>query len=248
VPVTIVLSLLKLVPEISSVVKVIAAIYGILLAMIDWLLFNSLISTYRTNAAKIQELFDCKVYGLSWSNWLIGSKPLPELVNKFARKYKDDPSGPLENWYELDLKGLPVEHAIVVCQKTNLYYDKSLRTMFRTTALFVGIAVLVLLIAIASYSQKGLNDFWVDVLAPFLPVFVLVLKIWIDQSKTIKSAEETHNKLSAVDVKTVTLTDLRGVQDKIFQQRKDGSFVPDFFYRFKRKGLEVEMKENASQH
>jgi len=239
VPVTIFFSLLKLIPEtaVGFNIAAFAAVYGILLALIDLFVFNHFINLHRTDAAKVQELFDCDVYEMDWNNVFVGKKPQQETVNTFARKYVDVPGSPLSDWYPIEIAQMPREMAILTCQKTNLYYDSSLRKKYKNLSILISLS-----------THITLQSFIVQILAPFLPVFILTSKIIIDHSKAIKSASEFHQSLdSVVDPHNLPSIDrLRAVQDKIYCHRKDSPLIPDFFYDKKRANLETEMHENAS--
>src|SRR5882724_9458746 len=89
VPVTVLFSLLKTIPpdKIGFNVTYYAALYAIVISLIDIFLFNYLIGNYKTNAAKIQEQFDCDVYDMEWNKIFVDKKVPNETVNKYAKKY-----------------------------------------------------------------------------------------------------------------------------------------------------------------
>jgi uncharacterized membrane protein (GlpM family) len=224
------------------------ALYGILLAIIDIVLFNYLIGMYRTDAAKIQEEFDCSVYDLEWDNISVGKKVVPEVINKFASRYVHDDRFPLTDWYPQEIENLSHLNSILVCQKTNLYYDSSLRLKYKATGIIVACITFIILIIVSLSSNLTLRNFFIQVLLPFLPVFVLTMKIIVDHTKSIKASRELHQTINSYfDLHNLpSYNELRKIQDKIYCHRKDSPLIPDFFYNKKREGLENEMHENAS--
>lgn len=249
VPVTIALSFCKLLQDslFGFSVTAFVALYGILLAIADIFIFNHFISQYRTDAAKIQELFDCSAYEMSWNNIEIGKEPNQELINEFSNQYVEIPDSPLTDWYPFEIGSMDKQQAILTCQKTNLYYDASLRRMYKNIALIVSIATFIILIATSIGKNISLPSFIVYVLAPFFPILILTFKIIFEHGKSIKSASELHDRVNVVNpYNAPSMEQLRSIQNKIYCHRKDSPLMPDFFYNKKRKKLEDSMHRNAT--
>jgi SMODS-associating 4TM effector domain len=251
VPVTIILSFLKLIPAdtLGFDIVGVAAFFGTVISIADYLIGQFLVSNYKCKAAKVQEEFDCDVYEMTWDKISVGSRIPQELVNEYGRKYKEIPGSPLVDWYPVEIAGLSKEKAIFICQKTNLYYDKSLRNKYIWTTSIVSIIILGIIITTSLIGNPSLGDFMVRVFAPFLPVLILSLRIVIEHFKSAKALSELHTTVSGLPDSTAgpSIPDLRLVQTKIFTSRKDSPLVPDFFYNKKRKKLEDTMHQNAKQ-
>lgn len=249
VPVTVLLAFLKLIPEsvLGFNAAYVAAFFGIIIAIADQLVGYYIVSDYRTKAAKIQEQFDCDVFEMEWNKILIPKKVPVEVINKFAKRYVDNPKYPLTDWYPIAIKDYSNEKAIYTCQKASLHYDRTLRTKFiRTTAIISG-SILLLMILISLMESLTLRNFFVHVIAPFLPVLIITLRIAFENRKSIKEANDGHAITSNFSTENVTppMSELRRIQDKIYCNRKNSPLVPEFFYNKKRHQLEDEMHVNA---
>jgi len=252
VPVTVLFSLLKTIPpdKIGFNVTYYAALYAIVISLIDIFLFNYLIGNYKTNAAKIQEQFDCDVYDMEWNKIFVDKKVPNETVNKYAKKYIPNPKVSLIDWYPAEIENLSTENAIHVCQKTNLYYDSALRNKYKWASIYTSAGVLILLFAVSLATDFTVGNFLVQVFVPFLPVLILTSKIIVDHSKAIKTANDLHQTIDTItdSHNAPSMNELRKVQDKIYCNRKDSPLIPDFFYKKKRRKLEDEMHNNASSY
>lgn len=249
IPVTIILSLLKLVPKetLGFDIAPYAALYAVLVLVLDLYVVNYLTGQKRTDAARIQELFDCEVYGMGWSSFFAGKKPDRELVNKKSSEYTDRPDAPLQDWYPTEIEQLPHEQAILVCQRTNLYYDSSLRRRYRLIIIWLAAVSLFLMLLDALITGLGIAEFFILIVVPFLPVFSVTQKIMADHSKSIKAATDLHQAVAALEAagEAPSMEKLREIQSKIYCHRKDSPLIPDFFYYKRRDKHEKEMHENA---
>src|SRR5690606_7289383 len=95
------------------------AITSITITLVDLLFLSNLLSKKKTNGAKIQELFDCNIYGLEWNSTNSGEKPENWTIEEALEKYVENPKAPVTNWYHINLDGLTQEQAILRCQQTN---------------------------------------------------------------------------------------------------------------------------------
>jgi len=219
-----------------------------LVSIVDLLVFTKYISSMRTKAAKVQELFDCSVYGMGWNSYNSGSKPEGNFIHENFKRYVPDPSRKIENWYDIDLNGLSQEKAILLCQETNLWYDGQLRQKFKNLSLYclIGLAIISFVISLATKQDAGMIMMYM--VAPLLPAIVMTVKIYQENDKSIISSSELKSAVKTLRGSQIqpTMEELRKIQDKIFCSRKDSSLVPEWFYRKKRTNLEEGMKINAS--
>jgi hypothetical protein len=250
VPVTVLLAFLKLIPEsvLGFNAAYVAAYFGIIIAIADQLVGYYIVSDYRTKAAKIQEQFDCEVFEMEWNMILVPKKVPVEVINKFARRYIDNPKYPLTDWYPEEIKGYSKEKAIYSCQQASLHYDRTLRTKFIRTIGIISASILLLMILVSLVEGLTLRNFFIQVIAPFLPVLIITLKIAFENRKSIKEANDGHAIISNFSSENVTppMSELRKIQDKIYCNRKSSPLVPEFFYSKERMKLEEEMHENAA--
>lgn len=222
--------------------------FSILISFADLLIFVKYISKMRTNAAKVQELFDCSIYHMEWNSFNCGSKPDAIFIYNNFKRYIPDPSRKIENWYDIDLSGLKQESAILLCQETNLWYDSNLREKFKNLALYILVGLMLGSFLISMVSKQDAGMIVLYILAPLLPAILLTIKIYQENEKSIGASNELKKAIFTLkqSSKVLSMEDLRQIQDKIFCSRKDSALVPEWFYRKKRSNLEEGMKINAS--
>src|SRR6266536_4358667 len=68
--------------------KVYAALYGMVLTILDIAAIEAWQQSLKEKAAKIQELFDCDVLELPWNKLKVGRQPDPEIVASASSKYR----------------------------------------------------------------------------------------------------------------------------------------------------------------
>ena len=106
----VVLSIAKvLYPTCVSLPKIIV-VYSVVATLLRiWL--KDLSTNLKVSAARIQQLFDCDLFGLEWNKALCGSKPKPEDVLKATRGASYEK---LDNWYETIVSQLPPTVGVLV--------------------------------------------------------------------------------------------------------------------------------------
>ena len=225
------------------------ALLAVVVAIIDLSVFVVYISNMRTTAAKIQELFDCRLYGLQWNKFNAGSQPEKADIRNNADEYKVNHNSPLKDWYDIDLEGLPQEKAIILCQEINLYYDGRLREKFKQHSLWTLVVLGVMSLLIGFSRNFTVSKLFKDVIAPLLPALALTIKVYTENAKSIKASSELKKVVNMIRQSTATPTveQLRQIQDKIYCSRKDSALVPEWFYNRKRKKLEQDMKITAER-
>ncbi|RFM31937.1 S-4TM family putative pore-forming effector [Chitinophaga silvisoli] len=225
------------------------SLISLAITLFDLLLFGGLISNLRTNAAKIQEQFDCNVYNMPWNKINSGNKAERHIIAKNAKKYISDPESPLENWYDIKIDNLPQDMAILRCQETNLFYDSELRERFKRSSLYCCILLFAIELLIGFNNNVTVQAFISNIVAPLLPAIALTIKIVLDNMKSIKASVELKKQVDAIEANkgVLTMENLRQIQDKIYCSRRDSALVPDWFYNLKRKELEEAMKDNADR-
>jgi len=253
VPITVLLSLVKVVLGLFSIdISAYVLVYGISLSLVDLILINFVINDLKTTAAKIQESFDCAVYDMEWHKIVVGKKPAKEIINKNCSEFKSSGKdiNKLVDWYPVEFINQPLLKSILLCQKTNLNYDTSIREAFKKKVYLVAGGTLLTLILFALIGDLSLQNFITRIVASFLPVFILTVKIIIENNKTLKNSEELKAAIDSLleDENAISEKALRSVQDKLYLSRKDSALIPEFFYDKIRTRLEKEMHENAATY
>ncbi|MBW3524692.1 S-4TM family putative pore-forming effector [Chryseobacterium sp. NKUCC03_KSP] len=254
VPVTVVIALLKilLVAIFKVDISAFVYIYSISLLICDLILMNFIITDYKKNAAKIQEDFDCSIYDLEWHKILVGKKPRIELINRYSEIYKTSKNNleELKDWYPIELAHIDGLKAILLCQKTNLNYDTSVRAKFKVFIIKICLITFGILLLSALVGNVSFWNFITQLLMSFLPIFTVSAKIIIDQNKTIKNSEELKDHIENVieNESPITQKSIRSIQDKLYCNRKDSGLVPETYYKWQRKRFEEEMHKNAKSY
>lgn len=224
------------------------AITSITITVVDLLFLSNLLSKKKTNGAKIQELFDCNIYGLEWNSTNSGEKPENWTIEEALEKYVENPKAPVTNWYHINLDDLTQEQAILRCQQTNLEYDRKLRFLFKNDCTILAVIIVILSFIVATFIDASIKGYLTNFIAPSLPLIVILLKIILDNQKAVKSLEDVRSAAKKIgsDENMLTLQNLRQVQDKLFCSRKDSVLIPDNYYILRRNNLEKSTASNLS--
>lgn len=212
-----------------------------------WL--KDVIVKLKTKAAQIQQLFDCELFGLPWDKAICGSQPKPEDVHSSIKgaSYKN-----LKNWYDPIVSELPLTVGALVCMRTNIVYDQSLRKAYSALCnILIGFAFLVVLVC-GMVNNTGLWDAFLYGMVPLLPLITW----WIDQCKQHNANLTALNNIEtlvesgltqAQSHKYVDTHNFEQIQSFIFLHRKSSYLIPDFFYGMTRKWNEADAKYGAKE-
>jgi hypothetical protein len=232
-----------------------AALWGLVVAVLDLAVLDEFQSFSKQDAAKIQEAFDCTVLDLPWNSLVAGTRPEPEKIASASQKYRPDPKHPLENWYPAEVATLPLSAARFVCQRTNLWWDSTLRKRYA-----ILLAVCASLVAIASFAtalarhyslEDSLLIFWVPLSPAYLWTIREFRKHWgtAQLSDRLKDCLETvwsqllKRSLSEAELKDES----RKLQDEIYRRRKDSPLVFDWIYNRLHPTHEAHAKKGAAE-
>jgi hypothetical protein len=225
------------------------ALVSVTLTLIDLLFLTGYLSKFKTNGAKVQELFDCHVYNMEWNETNSGDKPENWVIAEAEKKYVHNPIAPLTNWYHIDLDGLSHEEAILRCQETNLEYDRKLRYHFKNDCTIICIAVVLSSFIGATIINASLQGYLTNFIAPSLPLIVILIKLILDNQKAVKSLEEVRK--AARKLRNAgsmpSMNQLRQVQDKLYCSRKESVLIPENYYLYRRPKLEQSTKSNVAK-
>ncbi len=222
--------------------------FSVLAGIAQWA--TSLVEKQRTKtAANIQEQFDTSVYLLAW-NPVLGAKPDAEDVIAAAARYKGDPAT-LANWYSLP-DGVPYPLDVLLCQRTNLRWDAVLRRAYAKTVLASLVGLFLIILVAGIVRNLSLSEFLLALL-PSLGAFRLGLDTVRNHRQHSAAQRELKQKVEATwekvrtEPQAVPPSDLRAIQDGIYQMRVVAPPVPDGFYWKKRDQFEQEMRLAVEQ-
>ena len=222
--------------------------YGVVIVMADLFVFTILIEEKKEVAAKIQEQFDTKVLGLAWNDTLVGGKPDPEYIYRLRCRFfqsSENKEADLVNWYNPKVSTVGHNKGVLLCQRMNLFWDKSLREAVNDRVFIALLVWCVIILGMALYQDPSLSTLLLTVICPLLPIVSYAIKLIKDNKMSIKilsylkslleiAWDDAHNQL-------LTREKLREVQNEIYQHRKTNRPISNRFY-WKRK---IEYEENA---
>jgi hypothetical protein len=168
--------------------KVFAALWGVIILLLDLFVFEPLQRSWKQEAAKIQELFDCDVLQISRHDFKIGNNPEPERIAEASEKYKrmDPEYSALKGWYPDVVGQVPLYPARIICQRTNCWWDAKLRRRYAAGLVVTLAALTILVFAIGLVGGMSLEKFILAVIVPLIPAFQLGIR---EAKRNIETAE-----------------------------------------------------------
>ncbi len=227
-------------------------VLGIVLTLLDTMVFNPLISNRRSTAAKIQQCFDSTVLNLPWNEIVYGARPDQEIVEEWAKKNtRLVTSGKFDNWYRVEVRDLPHEAGRLVCQRANCWWDMQLRSRYNVTVGVVGVVLFATLVGISFGLDLTMSNFFSLVAAPFLPFVAIAPKLILDNRDAISRlqfmkdmVEETWNKAlqPTYDVDALKSRS-QAIQEGIYNNRSQNPLIFDWLAnRLKPKNEDLQSK------
>lgn len=216
--------------------------------LIDIIFLERAESSSKKDAARIQESFDLEVFGLPWNNIVANNRIEEEKIAEYAELYRRKNGGEVDkllNWYSPEVSKLDLTPAIAVCQRSNIYWDVSLRKqIFGALTIILIISVL----AIFMFSQTPIL-----LIYSAIPFYRVIADYAKSQKSTINNIENLKDKienfLDNPNNFTVNQSNtLRTIQDQIFIHRETSAFVPDWFYEMNRDSQEKQMNYSADHY
>ncbi len=234
-------------PLVLAAVKVIdpafspwAAVYSVLALVLEPELDDHQ-ERLRSRSALVQERFDRDLFGLQWPAGAIGPQPSDEDVKRWGRRYGARMSV-WKDWYPPQVGELPFAIARVACQRTNAFWDSTLRDQYATGLWWTGLGIIgaVLMAGIARHETV----LQMVTLAVFLaPVFR-----WIQRTaRRQRSSAATRKRLFdwtarlCDDWRSRKVTDgalerqAAEIQRETFEQRRTSPMIPRWLYLRSRK-------------
>jgi hypothetical protein len=229
--------------------KIWAAFAGLIISVVDVSILETIKASLRRQAASIQELFDCKVLELEWPAQK-AKRPDPEDVHGAASSYRGDD---LKNWYPQDVGQLPLHIGRIICQRSNCWWDSKLRRHYRMVVLGLSAILFVGEFVLALLKNLSVGDLVVS-LAPILPILLWCIR----EAKQQSGASSRVDRLKSFGdelwdgiiqrriTAEVAATRSRIFQDEIYEHRREGPMVFDWFYLLSREKFESQMTHSAA--
>jgi hypothetical protein len=234
--------------------KGIVALLSLAIAILDVTLFERVQKSFRKTAAKMQEQFDCTVLRLPWNDFTVGPRVGPEAVHAAASKYNKGQEDPkLRDWYPVAVGQVPIHLARIICQRTNLWYDSSLRRWYAYIVLGATIALPLILFLVGFVRGLTIESFVISVLAPAAPIIVWGVREYLRQRDTtdvldrvLARAENLWDRAKAGTCSDEQcLAESRQFQDAIFERRSTSAPIFNWVYKLQRPQMEDRMNRGA---
>ena len=232
---------------VASVVENQGFSYFVLLAvLITWFLDQQVLkrkeSVLKKEAATIQEDFDCFVLDLPWPAQKGIQHPTPDRVQQLTSEAKSKPkvSEGLRDWYPPD--SIPDDPIIskIHCQRINCWWDVNLRSRWSNLLQVIFWIFAGLVICLSVLTGITVAKF-IAIIASNIRVLAWGLGEIKNQDEEIERIDRIHRYLSRFsDENSPSPSDIRSIQDEIFEHRRSNPPVPDWFYWRKRDSQEKE--------
>ncbi len=233
-----------------------ASLSGIIFTFL-LLFFDSWKRSLKEKAAKIQELFDCKVLDLEWRDLMVGSQLEIEIIEEYASKYKRKINhyNELENWYPIDVGKLPLYLGRIICQRVNCWWDSRLRQRYAKWIVGVFLAVLIVVVTCFGLSKDWtLEKFILLVVNPLTPAFILGVRQYkenINSARCLDKLKEHTEKIwnkALIGANPNEITHAsRELQDEIYHHRRTNSLIFDWLYNLLKNKDEELMNKTADE-
>jgi hypothetical protein len=234
--------------------KIVAGIWSIAVVILDHFFFTPRQRALKGMAARIQEAFDCDVLSLEWRSIVAGSRPDPEDVVEWSKKYRPDPKAPIEEWYPLIVGELPQGLARAVCQRANCWWDAELRRRYARWSIAVVVVVFVISFLAGIAGHFKMEQWVLSALVPLLPVFNLCFRQCSEQKEAAdrldglkRHAEKIWADLLSGVSEDERLSQARELQDEIFDHRKRSPLIFNWIYNLLRNEQEEQMNKGAAE-
>ena len=197
-------------------------------------------SSRRKQAADIQEMFDCDVFGLECQEIKVRRRPIAEIIIEAAKKYRrTDPTySYMQNWYPPVVERIQLPLARLVCQRINCWWDAQLRRRYIQWVVVIVLVITFIVILLSIRNGMSIGRFFFVIVAPLLPAYIWAAREYRGQTDAANDKEElrkyTEELWRKAMKKELTSQQLekesRTLQDEIYNYRRTNPFILDWFY------------------
>lgn len=236
--------------------KVVTTPLSLLFGWIDVLGLERIQSERKKVAAKMQEEFDCELFGLPWNDIRCTTPPETELLNEAADKFQRKNQKPNHrDWYPTEIGRLPLPLARLICQRAAVWWDMSQRRKYAGWLIAIVAILIVGVVAVSFTADQRVRDMVLSVYLPIAPAVVWAVRECIRQRDAVSALEKLKGKIEAVFDEAISgkrsfgeLNQLsRNIQDMIFDGRSRNPLFFNFLYKRLRPDHELRMNEKAKE-
>jgi hypothetical protein len=203
-------------------------------------IFSDKFKGNTSKGAIFKEEFDTIVFDLRWKSTF--KKPDRREVLHLSQQYKGDE---IKDWYSPNLSPT-IEHdiAVAILQHSNTSWDIELRKSYRRwlTNFLIGYSSILFLCFVLLKTDALTIFLLLFSLLSFFTHFITLIR---GHTGAIEKRENISKHLDEIirNKKYIGTTELRDVQDEIFMTRQEAAKVPNFFFRWYKKQLNIEAEE-----
>ncbi len=237
--------------------KVWTTFFALTAALVDALILERVQTHFKKLAARTQEQFDCDLFGLDWRTLRAGEKPeIGDVLHAAGCFKKKNPEmGNLRDWYPPAVDKVPLSLARLICQRTNCWWDSSLRKQYANCLIGILFIVAIAVFFISLVQGQSVEQMILTVYAPIAPAL-----LW-----TVREVRRQHDSAEALDkmrahVERVWATALKGqlsrsdldnasreIQDSIFDGRSKNPLIFDWINNIVRPRHQLSMNAKADE-
>ncbi|WP_146218019.1 MULTISPECIES: S-4TM family putative pore-forming effector [unclassified Caulobacter] len=226
------------------------AVFSLVVTLLDVTVLDRTQRRHIRSAAKVAECFDCSVLDLPWNALSAGKAPDAELIEEAATSWsRHDTDADLVDWYPAEVGQTDIARARLLCHRSNLWYDATLRRFNGSLVLLIAWAI-PLSLALACWLTNVPFQQIAIVLTPAAPVLVWSVREHFRQKDAAESQEQTKGEVEAIlaridagDVEPGEASALaRDVQNALYSRRASNPLTIPGLYGLRRAALELQMK------
>ncbi len=189
-------------------------------------------------AARIQEYFDTRLFGLPWNPDLGREELVCEDIATDARRGPRPDSDRYQDWYDDD-GATPWPLDVLLCQYQNAAWGRRNHQAYVPWLAAAGAAVFLLGLALAITRHMSVSTYLVQLLLPTSPALLDLALLARDHKRHATAKQRVEDDINNLlnrylTGEQVTATDCRKIQDAIYQLRRTGPRIPHWFYRSQR--------------
>ena len=236
--------------------KVVTTPLSLLFGWIDVLWLDRFQAARKKVAAKVQEQFDCELFGLAWNDIRCAGPPETEQMSEAAEAFRrKNAKANHRDWYPVEVGPLPLPLARLICQRAAVWWDMSQRRKYAGWLVAI-VAILVVGVVAASFTaDQRVRDMVLSVYLPIAPAVVWAVRECFRQQDAVAALEKLKAQIERIFAEALsgkrslaTLDQVsRNLQDMLFDGRARNPLFFDFIYRRLRPDHELRMKEKAKE-
>ncbi|MBX9708216.1 MAG: hypothetical protein K2X61_09815 [Caulobacteraceae bacterium] len=230
------------------------AAFSLVVTLLDITILDRAQRRFVRSGAKIAECFDCSVLQLPWNGLSAGKRIDPEIIEAAAEAWSKRHSDKgILDWYPAEVGSTSLEAGRLLCQRSSLWYDVTLRRFNGSIALVLAIGIPTAFLIACWVVRLPLSDVAVTWM-PVAPVLVWSVREHFRQKDTAESQDQTKSELESVlarvEAEAISADDARdasrNIQNALYARRVSSPLVMPGLYEARRAYLERHMKAGVA--